>query len=354
MRVALVSTPVGPLGSGIGGGVELTIRNLAAGLRDRGHQVTIVAPEGSVTDVAVELVTVPGRPQVPGQHRGRDAPVELPASPVLGAMWDRVRELTPRLDVAVNLAYDWLPLYLTPFLAVPVAHLVSMGSLSDAIDEAIAAVLDRAPSAVAVHTRAQAATFPFGDRLRVVGNGIDLARYHPVDTVGDHLAWVGRVSPEKGLEDAVALAARTSVPLVVYGLLQDPAYWQACLDRWPGAPVRYGGFLPTAALQAELARAAGLVLTPKWVEAFGNVVVEALACGTPVVTYDRGGPAELVVDGVTGFVVPPDSVDALVVAVGRLGGIDRRACRAWAERECSLDAMAARMEAWFAAMGVGG
>ncbi len=354
MHIALVSTPVGPLGSGIGGGVELTIRNLAAGLQARGHRITIVAPEGSTTDVAVELVTAPGRPQVPGQHRGRDAPVELPPSPVLGAMWDRIRTLAPGLDVAVNLAYDWLPLYLTPFLPVPVAHLISMGSLSDAIDDAIAGVLARFPNAVAVHSRAQAATFPFGDRLRVVGNGIDLARYTAVEAAGDHLAWVGRVSPEKGLEDAVALAGRTGTPLVVYGLLQDPGYWQECLDRWPGAPVRHGGFLPTSELQATLGRAAAVVLTPKWVEAFGNVVVEALACGTPVITYDRGGPAELVVDGVTGFVVPPDSVDALVAAAGRVRDLDRRACRAWVEQECSLDAMAARMEAWFAAMGVVG
>ena len=87
-------------------------------------------------------------------------------------------------------------------------------------------------------------------------------------------------------------------------------------------------------------------MTPRWVEAFGNVAVEAMACGVPVIAYRRGGPAEIVVDGVTGFLVEPDDVDGLAAAIGRIGEIDRSACRRQAEANFSVEALAARIDAW--------
>jgi UDP-glucose:tetrahydrobiopterin glucosyltransferase len=87
-------------------------------------------------------------------------------------------------------------------------------------------------------------------------------------------------------------------------------------------------------------------MTPTWIEAFGNVAIESMACGVPVIAYRRGGPAEVVVDGETGFLVDPGDVDALVAAVGRLGDIDRSACRSLVEREFSIDAFAGRVTRW--------
>ena len=126
-------------------------------------------------------------------------------------MWTFVREHQADYDVVVNLAYDWLPLYLTPFLEVPVAHLVSMGSISDAIDAALVDVLAARPGSVAMHSRAQAASFPaIAERVRVVGSGIAPERYD-VRLAADrppYLGFVGRIAPEKGIDDAFAVAAR--------------------------------------------------------------------------------------------------------------------------------------------------
>jgi len=342
----VLSTPVGPLGSGIGGGVELTTHVITLGLLGRGHEVVIVAPNHSIGEAA-PVVQVAGHLQVPSQTAGRDAPIVMPPDPVVAAMVDAAASV-PGADVIVNLAYDWLPFWAARHLAVPVAHLVSMASLSEAMDLAIGTELERRPGSVAVHSRAQAATFAFGGRLRVLGNGLDLRRYSPCLEPDDHLAFVGRISPEKGVEDVVALAERTGVEIRLYGIVQDHDYWAQVLSTAPDAPVRLEGFWPTDELQRRLGRARAVVMTPRWVEAFGNVAMEALACAVPVITYARGGPAEIVTDGVSGFVVEPDSVDALVVAVGRLGEIDRTACRRRAEQEYSLEAMAARVEAWLA------
>ena len=103
------------------------------------------------------------------------------------------------------------------------------------------------------------------------------------------------------------------------------ACWDAAIAAHPGADVSYEGFLPTDDLQAAIGGCAAVLMAPKWVEAFGNVAIEAMACGVPVIAYRRGGPAEIVVDGETGFLVEPDDVDGLIAAVRP----DRRArpCR---------------------------
>ncbi len=353
LRLLFLSTSVGPLGSGLGGGVELTLKNIAQALSRRGHQITVVAPAGSVlpdSSPDILLMEIAGVLQPTAQTEGRDAFITMPGDSVVAAMADYGRQVQADYDLILNFAYDWLPLYLTPFFQCPIAHLVSMGSLSDAMDQIIGQMADRFPGAIAVHSQAQADTFEFGDRCRVLGNGFDLSQYEFCPEPQNQLGWVGRLAPEKGLEDAVAAAQITGMPLKVWGVLQDVAYWHDICDQFPDAPVQYAGFLPTAELQRELGKCRALLMTPRWVEAFGNVAIEALACGVPVIAYRRGGPAEIVEDGKTGWLVDPDRVKGLVAAIAQIDQIDRRTCRAAAEQTYSLEAMGDRLEAWFAAI----
>jgi len=346
-RILLASTPGGPLGSGIGGGVELTLHNLVYGLGLQGHHVEVVAPAGSL-HVGERVHQVKGALQVSSQTQARDAPIEMPSGSVLAAMWSTVSDIQDQFDAVINLAYDWLPLYLTPFMRVPVLHLVSMGSLNDVMDSALADVELELSGRLAAHSMAQANTFPDPAMFRIVGNGIVTERYD-LQTRPDAeaaLGFVGRISPEKGLEDVAELSARTGRVVRVWGMMQDEAYWHRVAIEHPDARLDYRGFLPTDELQAEIGRCAALVMTPKWVEAFGNVAIEAMATGVPVLTYDRGGPAEIVVDGVTGFVVPADDVDALADAVERIDQIDRAMCRQRVDAEYSSLAMADRVVTW--------
>jgi UDP-glucose:tetrahydrobiopterin glucosyltransferase len=347
LRLLFLSTPVGPLGSGLGGGVELTLKNLAIALARQGHKVTIVAPQTSVL-AEFELIALPGSLQISAQSQSRDALVTLPSDAVLGRMWDYARQQQQHYDVLVNFAYDWLPFYLTPFFSTPIAHLVSMGSLSDAMDTVIQTVADRYPATLGVHSLAQAATFKWAKDAHNLKNGFDIDQYEFCATPSDYLAWVGRIAPEKGLQDAVAAAAKADVKLKIFGVVQDRDYWRQIQTNHPAAPIEYCGFVETTALQAQLRQARGLLMTPHWVEAFGNVAIESLACGVPVVAYDRGGPAEIVRHGETGWLVEPDVVPALVNGIRDIDKIDRAACRAQAETEYSLAAMADRVESWFA------
>ncbi|MEO1802877.1 MAG: glycosyltransferase family 4 protein, partial [Cyanobacteria bacterium J06629_2] len=274
-------------------------------------------------------------------------PTCLPDNSVLANMWSYARQVQDRYDLIVNFAFDWLPFYLTPFFTTTVAHFISMGSMTDASDRMMQQIIDRYPGTFGVYTQAQADTFPFGDRCEILGSAIDLSLYQFNPNPGASLAWLGRIAPEKALEDAVEAVNITGTPLKIMGRIQDPDYWQQIRQQFPQAPIEYLGFLNTNQLQQELGNCRALLMTPRWIEAFGNVAIEALACGVPIIAYSRGGPAEIVRDGKTGWLVEPDNVSELATAIGKIEQIERLACRQQAEAEYSLAALGDRFEAWF-------
>jgi UDP-glucose:tetrahydrobiopterin glucosyltransferase len=349
MRLLVVSTPVGALGSGRGGGVEVTAMGLVAGLLARGHGVAVLAATGSVLPPScdgAELLTATGVGQPSWQHRPRATPVEIPADALLPRLWERALAEHQRFDVLLNLAYDWLPFWITPHTTTPVAHLVSMGSVADAMDEVIEAVARWCPRRLAFHSAAQASDFRLPAPPVIVGNGFDPAAYTFVARPERVLGWAGRIAPEKGLEDAARVAHRLGLPLRVWGLREDEAYGQAVEASVPSGTLQWRGFLPTAVFQAELGACQVFLNTPKWNEAFGNVVVEAMACGVPVAAYARGGPGELVCEGVNGALAPPDDPLALEQAVARALEVRRDRCRQWFEDHHSIAAFSQRLESW--------
>ena len=352
-KILFLSTSVGALGSGQGGGVELTVQNLARELHRRGHLVEVVAPEGSwLTDVPI--IGIAGNLQVPVQTQSRDISICMPNDSVLANMWDYARRVQHKYDLLVNFAFDWLPFYLTPFFQTTVAHFISMGSMTEESDRIMQQIVGQYPGTFGVYTQSQADTFPFAKDCEILGSAIDLALYEFNEVPEDCLAWLGRIAPEKALEDAVAAVSETNTTLKIFGKIQDRDYWAKICRDFPNAPIEYKGFLNTKELQKELGKCRALLMTPRWVEAFGNVAIEALACGVPVIAYQRGGPSEIVKHGRTGFLVEPDSVSGLVSAINRINEIDRRACRQQAEAEYSLTALGDRFEAWFDKLLIGG
>ena len=345
-KFLLLSTSVGPLGSGLGGGVELTVKNIAQELTRRGHILEIIAPSGS-TLPNIHIQEIPGNLQVLAQTLTREDPITLPHNSVLANIWEYARKHEHEYDLLVNFAYDWLPFYLTPFFKRPIAHLVSMASLTEAMDSIIKQTSKDFPHSVAFHTQSQADTFALSSPAPYLGNAIELKDYYFYPHSSLDLAWVGRIAPEKALEDALEAARETNLRLRIFGAISDHAYWQSICQSYPEAIGYYEGFLSTKDLQKELGQCQALLVTPRWVEAFGNVVIEALACGVPVITYKRGGPGEIVKDGQTGFLVEPDQVSGIVEAIQHLSKISRLHCRQQVEQEYSLAALGDRLEAWF-------
>ncbi|MBE9176578.1 glycosyltransferase [Synechocystis salina LEGE 06155] len=349
MRLLFVSSPVSSLNSGRLGGVALNLKNITRTMVSRGHEVKIVAPTGSaIAGLPVQEIAGALQPLIP-EPTYHD-PVLMPEDAAVAHMWDYVREVEQDYDLIVDFGYEWLPFYLSPFLQRPVLHYVCISSWNAVMDQAIERVAELCPGTLGAHTQAQAQTYSVADSFRILSSGIDLAQYQFVPKSGKTLAWAGRISPEKGLEDAFAVAAITQLPLQVFGYLQDQKYWDDLRRDYPQAQVEYKGFLPTAEFQQALGKCQALLMTHKWVEAFGRVALEALACGVPVVSYDRGGPQEIIETGQTGFLVTPDDVQGLVAAVEKISTIDRSHCRQVAESRYSLTAYGDRLEQWFREM----
>jgi UDP-glucose:tetrahydrobiopterin glucosyltransferase len=314
----------------------------------RGHGVGIVAPAGSVASMAeVTLYQVAGEVSPSATRAERGAITVARTGGVLENMWDRALRLQRQYDIVIGASYDWLPFYLTPFFSKPVGHWITICSAMDEVDRIIEKRWREGGLKLAMYTAAQARTYSFleSERVQLLYGGVDAAVFQFNARPVDRLCWAGRISPEKGLEDAIAVARALDMPLDVCGKIQDEAYWQAVMGD-AGAHVVYHGFLGPVELQRRYASARATLVTPRWIEAFGNTVIESLACGTPVVAYNRGGPAEIVEHGRSGVLVAQEAgVEAWADGVREAVRLDRRVVRARAE-EFSFVRMADRFEGW--------
>jgi UDP-glucose:tetrahydrobiopterin glucosyltransferase len=351
MRVLLVSTPVSPIGAGDGGGVETVLRQLAPALRDRGHTVGVVAPAGSLLPHGITVHQIEGQPAANATTSVRASATSVQSQGVLEWMWDHVRQSAPEHDIVIALTYDWLSYYLTPFLPIPVLHWITLASSIDTVDAEIREQYKRMPERFAFYSRTQASTFSFVDsrHARIIPGAVDTDRFLFNPRPESFLVWAARISPEKGLDDAVRVAHETGLPLHVCGKIQDHEYWRRIRSSVPEGTIEYHGLLSHEDLARVLGRALAMLVTPKWVEAFGLTVLEALACGTPVIAYRQGGPAEIIQEGRSGFLVAPHDVAAMANAVGSVTQLRRADARLRAE-EFRIDRMAGKIEQWIAAV----
>ena len=124
MRIILISTPIGFLGSGKGGGVELTLNSLVSGLLSLGHSVEVVAPRNSKlfkSNEKAKLHFVEGEDQISWQHQNYNSPIIIPDNSVLAGMLEKGLDFAKKSDVLLNMSYDWLPIWMTLNLEIPIA-----------------------------------------------------------------------------------------------------------------------------------------------------------------------------------------------------------------------------------------
>jgi glycosyltransferase involved in cell wall biosynthesis len=161
-------------------------------------------------------------------------------------------------------------------------------------------------------------------------------------TSADYLAFLGRISPEKRPEYAIEIAAKTGVPLKIAAKVDraDQAYWDEKISPLVKAHpnVEFLGEIAEHEKEAFLGQAVALLFPVDWPEPFGLVMIEAMACGTPVIALNRGSVSEVIRDGVSGFIA--DTVDEAIAAVRRVGSIDRAKVRAEFEQRFTAECMA--------------
>jgi glycosyltransferase involved in cell wall biosynthesis len=244
-----------------------------------------------------------------------------------------VFEQAGRFDLIHNQA-DFVPLTFSRLVQTPIVTTIH-GFSSERIMPAYKEYEDR------VHYVAisQADRQPDLRYAATIHHGIPLADF-PFDPLGgEDLLFFGRIHPDKGAAEAIAAADRSARRLIMAGIVQDQKYYnEQIVPALDERSVIFLGPVGGAARAKTLGSACALLHLINFDEPFGLSVVEALACGTPVIAGNRGSMPELIDDGVTGFLV--DSLDEAVDAIERIDEIDRSACRAAVSARFTIDLMA--------------
>lgn len=173
-----------------------------------------------------------------------------------------------------------------------------------------------------------------------VYNGIDATPYTFQPARGRYMAFLGRISRDKGIKEAIEIALRCDTELRIAAKIDDRenVYYRECIQPYFDHPlINFVGEITELEKSAFLGNAAALLFPIQWPEPFGLVMIEALACGTPVIAFNTGSVPEVLENLINGFIV--DSVDEAVAAVGRLGAISRHRCRESFEKRFTASRM---------------
>ncbi len=310
------------------GGTERVVAYLTEALVKQGHAVTLFASGDSIT--SAKLVPIVDR----ALRLDQSCRDPLPAHFVL---MDRVAKWAPEFDI-LHFHTDYLHFPIVRLLGIP-----NVTTLHGRLDLPDLPMLYRQFNRVPLISVSNAQRNPLtmANWRATVYHGLpeDLYRFHPRS--GGYLAFLGRISPEKRPDRAIEIARRTGLPLKIAAKVDkvDEAYFNAEIKALLAQPnIEFIGEIGDREKEQFLGDARALLVPIDWPEPFGLVMIEAMACGTPVIAFRCGSVPELMRDGVTGFVV--DSVEQAVLAVDRIDAIDRRACRREFERRFTADRMA--------------
>lgn len=326
MRIGLVAPPWIPVPPPAYGGTEAVVDNLARGLTARGHDVVVFTVGASTCPV--ERRALFDDPVAP---IGQSVPEAAHALAAYEALHD------------VDLIHDHT--VLGPLLAqrsgmttppVVTTNHGTFNSMTIPIFQEIARTA--AVVAVSADHASRAGGVPIA---AVIPHGVDLDVYRPGARVGDHIVFIGRMSPDKGVDRAVRIARAVGRPLRIVTKMREAEeieFYEDKVRPMLSADDPEPEELCLLERIAVLQSAVALVNPISWPEPFGLVMAESLATGTPVVASRVGSAPEIVTDRVTGFLCETD--DLAVEALRTVQTLDRRACRADAEHRFSLDRMA--------------
>ncbi|MCV7150289.1 glycosyltransferase family 4 protein [Mycobacterium pyrenivorans] len=295
---------------------------LAEGLVAAGHDVTLFATADSITTATLHATAPAGWSE--------DTTIDPKVAECLhiASVFERAGEF----DVIHN-GFDFLPLTYSGLVATPVVTTVH-GFSSDRI----VPVYERYDRTTTYVSISDADRHPNLHYAATIHHGIDVEEFGIHPNPGEHLLFFGRIHPDKGTADAIAVARRCGRRLDVAGIIQDEQYFRdEIAPHVDGEQVRYLGPVGAESRTEVLGGAHALLHLIDFDEPFGYSVVEAMACGTPVIANARGSMGELITHGVTGFLV--DDLDSAVAAVGRAGELYRTGIAEHAARRFTVTTM---------------
>ncbi len=332
MRIAQLAPPwitVPPAGYG---GTEWVVQQLCDGLTAGGHEVRLYATGDSHTAAGLCALFPAQMPEVLGQTSYDARHTSFAFADIEAGEFDLIHDHSGFIAVAFS-----------RYLATPMVHTVHCAF--DAAAYGFYEQFKREVGYIGISEYQQSMAPPGMDWAGLAYNAIAVEQWPYTPEKDDYLLAFGRVCEAKGFHLSIEAARRAGRRLIMAGVLQEPyrEYFETMVaPHIDGDRVVYEGEVSDARKRELFAHAHAFVFPITWPEPFGLVMIEAMACGTPVVALRQGSVPEVVDDGVTGFVV--DDFDAFVAAVDRVGEIDPAACRRTVEERFTVARMVADYE----------
>ena len=328
MRIAQVAPLYESVPPKFYGGTERVVSYLTEELVRQGHEVTLFASGDSVT--AARLIS--GSTRSLRLDPGCRDPI---------AHHVRLMELVARraddFDI-IHFHIDYLHFPVSKRIATP-----SITTLHGRLNFPDLVPLYREYRDVPVISisDSQRAPLPWLNWQATIHHGLPEDLYRFQDSTDDYLAFVGRISPEKRADRAIEIARRTGIKLRIAAKVDrtDQEYFETVIQPLLSDPiVEFVGEIGEREKSNFFGNARALLFPIDWPEPFGLVMIEAMACGTPVIAYRNGSVGEIIEPGVNGFIV--EDMDSAVEAVGRIASVNRRRCRQHFEQKFSVRRMA--------------
>ncbi|MEE8575007.1 MAG: glycosyltransferase [Thermodesulfobacteriota bacterium] len=322
MRIAMLSPVAWRTPPRHYGPWESVVSLLTEGLIEKGVDVTLFATGDSITKGTLRSVCNIGY----GEDEHADAKVSECLH--ISALFESADEF----DIIHN-HFDFLPLTYSDLVSTPM--LTTIHGFSS---PRILPVYEKYNSRVHYVSISEADRSPKLDYISTIHHGIDLGEFSFNAEPADYLLFFGRIHPDKGAKEAIEIAKGAGRKLIIAGLIQDEEYYEREVEpHLSGDGITYAGSVGPEKRDALLRDAYALLHPISFNEPFGLSIIEAMACGTPVVAFNRGSMPELIRDGLNGYLVVtvPEAIDA----IDRIDKIDRMACRRFVEESFSTERM---------------
>ena len=324
MRIAVIAPPWAPIPPTLYGGIELVVDRLSQGFHDAGHDVLLFTTGESTCNVPRQYVL---------EHAAGDR---------IGAAAIELRHVIAAYDAVqgYDVVHDHTlmgPLYAERY---PDLHVVTTihGPFNDELRAIYGRMASRVPIVAVSHAQRKPA--PDIPIARVIHHGIDVDAFPFGTGDGGYCVFLGRLAPDKGAGRAVDVARKTGVPLKIVGKMREPIefdYFERHVAPYLNDEIEYLGEVDHQEKLQLLAGAMAMLFPIRWNEPFGLVMIEALACGTPVLAFPEGAAPEVIEDGRTGFLCHDEA--QMAELLDAVGTIDRRVCRAAVEGYFSTSRM---------------
>lgn len=323
MHIAIIAPPWLPIPAPAYGGTEAVLDELARGLHAAGHDVLLVCHPDSECPVPKASV-------IPAEDTVRMGRMSIELEHAIGAY-----ELVQHADVVHDHTLAG-PVYSARFPNLPVVT-TNHNPFTRTYDAIYRAVVPRVALVAISESHASSTQLPVD---AVIHHGINVENYPFGTGDGGYVALLGRMTANKGVHRAIAIAKSVGIPLKIAAKMREPherAYFEEFVEPNLGDDVIYLGEVDAAGKRELLASAAALLNPISWREPFGMVMLESLACGTPVVGCPQGAAPEIIEHGLTGFL--GDSDAELINGLLSLDQIDRDICREQARQRFSVERM---------------